>query len=151
MEPIRKITNFDGLTPQKETTVSSCETSPWSKTYAARVGEILTKSRAGNTQQLSDDEFQFALASWLEVLFGVVPEQRLNDCYLLAMRNRTSTFPMAPNELCMAWGEIKQSEMHRTNPAKLLTHGFCEKCNNTGSEPIRNERGIIISARACSH
>lgn len=31
------------------------------------------------------------------------------------------------------------------------TDGPCERCNGTGSEPIRNERGVIISARPCSH
>lgn len=151
MKPVSKITNFDGLAPQSETTTSSCETSPWSRTYAARVGEILTKSRAGHTQQLSDEEFQFTLASWLEVVAGVVPEHRLNDCYLQAMRNRASTFPMAPNEICMAWNEIRQSEMHRHNNQKQLTHGFCEKCNNTNSEPIRDDLGRIIAAKPCSH
>lgn len=114
------------------------------------MGEILTKSRAGAAQQLSDEEFQFALASWLEVLFGVVPEQRLNDCYLLAMRTRASTFPLAPNELCVAWNEIRQSEIYKQADAKQLTHGFCEKCNNTGSEVIYREDGTT-SARFCRH
>ena len=146
-----KITNFDGLAPQRETAANSCATSPWSKTYAARVGEILTKSRAGNAQQLSDEEFQFALAAWLEVLYGAVPEHRLNDCYVFAKRNRSTTFALQPEELCMAWNEIRQSEMHKQPNAKQLTHGFCEKCNNTNTEAIRNERGAIIAGKPCSH
>lgn len=29
--------------------------------------------------------------------------------------------------------------------------GPCRRCNGTGTEPIRNERGLIVSARPCSH
>lgn len=150
MEPTRKITDFDGVTQQSVTPKGSTEISNLSKSYAATLGEIITKSNIGR-QQLTREETKIAIGIWYEMLHGVVPEHRLNDCYLHAMRNRASTFALAPNELVMAWNEIRQSEMHQQNPARALTHGFCEKCNNTGSEPIRDEKGFIIAMRPCSH
>lgn len=124
------------------------ETSNLSRSYAATLGEIITKSNIGR-QQFTPDETRIAIGVWYEVLFGVVPEHRLNDCYLHAIRNRQNTFGLAPTELCMAWNEIRQSEMHRQNPVKRLTHGFCEKCNNTGTEIVRKEG--LTSARPCNH
>jgi hypothetical protein len=115
------------------------------------LGEIITKSNIGR-QQLDPEDTKIAIGIWYEVLCGVVPERRLNDCYLHAVRTRNNTFAMQPSELATAWGEIRNSEMYKRVPDnRLLTHGFCEKCNNTGTEPIRNERGVIISARHCSH
>lgn len=150
MESTRKITDFDGLTQSSVTPTGSTEISSLSKSYAATLGEIITKSNIGR-QQLTREETKIAIGIWYEMLYSVVPERRLNDCYLHAMRNRASTFPLAPNELVMAWNEIKGSEMYRNDPARQLTHGFCEKCNNTGTEPIRDPKGIIVSARHCSH
>lgn len=150
MEQPHKITDFDGLTPQSVTPNGSTEISNLSKSYAAALGEIITKSNVGR-QQLTREETKIAIGIWYEMLFGVVPEHRLNDCYLHAMRHRANTFALAPTEIVMAWNEIKGSEMYRNNPARQLTHGFCEKCNNTGSEPIRNDQGVIIAARPCNH
>lgn len=114
------------------------------------LAEVITKSNIGR-QQFTKDETKAAVGIWFEMLYGVVPEHRLNDCYLHAMRNRASTFALAPNELVMAWNEIRQSEMHRQNPTKQLTHGFCELCNNTGTFLVRDEHGKIKGARPCSH
>lgn len=35
--------------------------------------------------------------------------------------------------------------------AGAANNGPCEHCNGTGTETIRNEQGIIVSARPCSH
>jgi hypothetical protein len=151
MEPIRKLTDYDGVTPQSVTQTGSAEISNLSKSYAAVLGEIITKSNIGR-QQLDPEDTKIAISIWYEVLYGVVPEQRLNDCYLHAVRTRNNTFAMQPSELATAWGEIRNSEMYkRVSDNRQLTHGFCEKCNNTGTEPIRNDRGVIISARTCIH
>lgn len=29
--------------------------------------------------------------------------------------------------------------------------GPCRRCNGTGTEPIRDDRGVIVSARQCNH
>lgn len=138
MEPIRKITNFDGLQQQSEITRSLPETAHGSRSYAAAVGEILTKSRAGIAQQLSDEEFDFTVDSWVEVLYGHVPEARLNDAYVHASRTRSSTFPLTQYELCDAWNQIRTAER---NAPPIGTYDYrgrevCPDCNDTGTKLI---------------
>lgn len=101
---------------------------------------------------MGDKERDFTTGTWVEILYGVIPERRLNDCYLLAMRNKTHSFLIEPNDLCAAWREIRESEMHKRAPEnRQITHGLCEKCLNTNSEPIRNEKGHIIAMKHCTH
>ena len=136
---------------RSETQIDSVTTSNLSKSYAAKLAEIITKSNVGR-QQFTKEETKVAVAVFHEVLYGVVPEHRLNDCYVFVKRNRAGTFALAPEEIAAAWSQIRQSEMYKRAPDnRQITHGFCEKCNNTGSEPIRNERGVITSARKCTH
>ena len=103
------------------------------------MGEILAKSRSGITQQLSDEEFNFTLAAWVEVLFGHVPEARLNDVYIHASRNRNSTFPLTQFELCEAWNLIREAERHampRVGQYDYRGTEVCPKCNGTGTKLI---------------
>lgn len=145
MEPIRKITNFDGLQQQSETTNSSSGTSLASSSYAAKVGEILTKSRVGTAQQLIDDEFDYTLQTWLEVLYGHVPEARLNDAYVHASRTRNSTFPLTQFELCEAWNQIRAAE--RAVPP-IGTYDWrgekvCPHCNGTGTKLVVKRDSVL--------
>jgi hypothetical protein len=110
--------------------------------------EILIKANAGRSEP-TRKERQAQIAIFLEVLYGHVPEKRLNDCYVHLMRTRTSTYPLAPNELCIAWAAIKESEMNQPSSQKQLTHGFCERCNNTDFEIIIQD-GYSFS-KPCNH
>lgn len=136
--------------PAKGETKISETTSLSSRTYAAKVGEIIAKARAGSQPQLVGDEFKFAIATWTELLEGFVPESRLNDCYLHARRSRKSTFPLDPSELCAAWQEIHEAE--RARPAATialrLQGDICERCNGTGYE-IVEVKGRKVS-RPCN-
>jgi hypothetical protein len=115
------------------------------------VQAVLIKSRIGRPQ-LGDKERDFTTGTWMEILYGVIPENRLNDCYLLASRNKTDSFPIQPNDLCAAWNEIRESEMHKRAPeSHQLTHGLCPKCFNNNTEVIYNDKGHAIGARACHH
>lgn len=126
-------------------------TSHLSKTYAATLGEIILKSNVGR-QEPDPEDTKRAIGIFYEVLFGHVPEHRLNDCYKHAARTRNNTFPLKPEELCAAWTAIRQAEFYKRAPeSHQLTHGFCEKCNNNGTELIRNEKGHVIGGRACKH
>ena len=139
------------LAQANETNNNSSEILNQSGSYAAAVQAILIKSRIGRPQ-MGDKERDFTTGCWVEILYGVIPERRLNDCYVLASRNKTNSFPVEPNDLCAAWNEIRESEMHKRAPeSHQLTHGFCERCNNTGSEVVRNDQGVIIGARPCKH
>src|ERR1051326_7601510 len=136
---------------RSEMQTDSTAISHLSKTYAATLGEIITKSNFGRQQLDPKKEMPLAIAVWYEVLYGVVPEHRLNDCYLFVKRNRTNAFALQPEELSAAWNEIRSNERYKTNPAKQITHGFCAKCNNTGSEIIYNVQTKRTSARPCNH
>ena len=139
------------LVPASETNNNSSEILSQSGSYAAAVQAILIKSRIGRPQ-MGDKERDFTTGTWVEILYGVIPERRLNDCYLLASRNKTDSFPIQPRDLCAAWNEIRESEMHKPAPqSRQITHGFCAKCNNTGHEAIRNEQGHIIAMKPCHH
>ena len=120
-------------TKPSETTLQS------SRSYAAKVAELITKARAGSQSVLAGDEFKFAIAAWTEVLEGFVPEKRLNDCYLHARRYRNSTFPLDASELCAAWKEISESERARPPVATLtqrLRGDVCGQCNGTGYKQV---------------
>jgi hypothetical protein len=115
------------------------------------LGEIITKSNIGR-QQLDPEDTKITIGIWYEILYSVVPEQRLNDCYLHAVRTRNNTFAMQPGELATAWGEIRNGEMYKRIPDnRQLTHGFCDKCNNTGTFLVRDNEGRIKGGRPCSH
>jgi len=138
----------DNQMERSETWNVSTATSILSKSYAAMLAEIITKSNVGR-QQFTREETQLAVGVFYEVLYGAVPEQRLNDCYLFVKRNRATTFALQPEELCAAWNEIKAAERYKNTSTKQLTHGFCEKCNNTGTEVIRQPG--YTNARPCNH
>lgn len=101
------------------------------------MGEIVTKSRAGSVSQFTDDEeYKFVVGTWVETLAGVVPESRLNDCYLHAARNRDNSFPMSATDMCNAWKQIKEAE--RSMPATgtyewSRAREVCHDCNSTGT------------------
>lgn len=116
------------------------------------LGEIITKSNIGRRQLDPKEEQPITIAVWYEVLYGVVPEHRLNDCYLHVARHRDNGFPWKPEEIAMAWTAVKQAEMYkRISPDHQITHGFCEKCHNTGNEVIYDEQGRAKGARICKH
>jgi hypothetical protein len=155
MEPIRKITDFDGLMPQSGTQTDSTEISNLSKSYAATLGEIITKSNIGR-QQLTRDQTQIAIGVWYEALYGFIPEHRLNHCYVHAVRTRNNTFEMQPSELAASWTEIRAGEMYKRTPEnRQLSHGFCDKCNNTGTKQVVKYDPVLkreyTYAAACGH
>lgn len=148
---MERITN-DLSTLRTEETKRLERTSPTSRSYAAKVAEILTKAWAGTLSTLEDGEFKLAVGVWTEILEGHVPEARLNDCYVRAVRNRKNGFPMAASELCAMWNEIRESEMHSTphrDMSKQLAGDVCERCWATGYEIIK--RAKYNYAKTCDH
>lgn len=121
-----------------------------SRTYAATVGEIIIKSYGG--RQPDTKQLAIETAIFMEPLYGKIPEHRLNECYVEAVRTRKSTFPLKPEEMCAAWETIRQRDFYKRAPeSRQLTHGFCEKCNNCGNEVIYNDKGHAIGSRPCHH
>ena len=110
------------------------------------MGEILAKSRSGIAQQLNDEEFQFTVGAWVEVLFGHVPEHRLNDVYVHASRNRNSSFPLTQFELCDAWNQMHDAErrsMPRVGQYDFRGENVCPDCLNTGTRLVVKRHPIL--------
>ena len=68
-------------------------------------------------------ELAGAIEAFCEVLHGTVPEDRLNECYLYAIRHRDSTFPLAVTEIVEAWRRILTEEMASRRAQCVLCGG----------------------------
>lgn len=131
---------------------------PLSRSYAAKVAEIITKTTTGNASQPEDEEFKVLVGIWTETFAGFIPEHRLNDCYLHAARTRDSSFPMSATDMCSAWNQIQAAE--RSMPA-VGTYDWdrarkvCSKCNGTGTELFVKRDSVLgrdyTYGRPCYH
>ncbi len=79
--------------------------------YQDQLITILLKIRlAFSMQTLSEADTEDLLIRqslvWEEILINKIPINDLNNCYIKAMRTRTTTFPLTPQELIMAYNEI---------------------------------------------
>lgn len=78
------------------------------------------------------DELKFDIQTWAEVLVGVVPEQRLEECYLRAMREHSllppesRRFPLVATEIAGAMylmeREILMDELHKQRCIYCVAH-----------------------------
>lgn len=94
---------------------------------------------AGNPSRPDDDEFRLMIATWTETLQDLVPEQRLNEVFVYARRNRNSNFQMDVSEVCAAWNQIRESERHampRVGQYDYRGTNVCPHCNNTGTRLV---------------
>jgi hypothetical protein len=71
-----------------------------------------------------------AAEAFCEVLNGVVPVERLNECYLYAVRHRTSTYPLAATEIIEAWRAILSDEVSKRRA--------CHLCDGSGYAMVRD-------------
>jgi hypothetical protein len=116
------------------------------------LGTIIDKVRiACSLPILEKDDLRVTIFTWNEVLEGIVPTNRLNDCYIWAMRKRDGRHPFSVSELGDAYREIVEQERYRStvNGPKQLTENSkanCEKCFGTGWEVIKDK-----GAKKCDH
>lgn len=68
-------------------------------------------------------ELAAAVEAWCEILYGAVPVERLNDAYVLAMRTRNSTFPLAATEVIEASKRIASEIDAQRRPSCMLCYG----------------------------
>src|SRR5690242_14839995 len=102
----------------------SPRTSNISPAYRAEVGKVIVKIRlVCSLPAFETKELAPAIEAFCEVLHGVVPAERLNDCYLYAARHRNSTYPLAVTELIEAWRIINADEAARRKSACGLCKG----------------------------
>jgi hypothetical protein len=98
-----------------------------SPTYVAEVMEILQSIRQGSHLGLTEnDSLEDTAREWCEIYFGVIPEDRLRECYIAAERNpnrrqEDKTFPLRRREILDAWYRIEAAQ-----PKNEFTCNYCE-------------------------
>ena len=97
--------------------------------YRKAMARLIVKTRlACSSPTLDAQELAATVEAWCEILFGAVPGDRLNDCYIYAMRHRESTFALAATEILSAWRILNAEESlqrERSKPCALCHgHGF---------------------------
>lgn len=105
---------------------------------------ILKVRMAHSLPALNVEEFAAMTEAWCEVLAPIVPPDRLNDCYLHAMRTRESTFPLAVTEVLTAWRVINSEEGRIRERSKP-----CFLCQGKGTELIYDPKTDTEIQKEC--
>lgn len=88
------------------------------------MARLIVKTRlACSLPAFETQELAAAVEAWCEILFGSVPLERLNDAYLLAMRTRSSTYPLAATEVIEASKRIASEIDAKRRPSCMLCGG----------------------------
>ena len=113
----------------------------YSTSYKQRVQEILLKVRlAFSMPEMHEDDLEVHLSTqadvFIEIIGDEVPAEMLNEAYVRAMKFRTSTFPLAPNELVLAYRQLRDE---RVKPS-LHKCIFCEHEKSNPDRPCKLHR-----------
>jgi hypothetical protein len=140
MEQITEIANRQ-LSATQETSERASNTS---QIFRAEVGRLIVKIRLVCSLPAFDKtEFAAAIEAFSEVLNGVVPGERLNECYLYAIRHRSSTYPLAVTEIVDAWRVISADEVARRRP--------CTLCDGSGFGLVYDPKTDTEIQKECPH
>lgn len=72
---------------------------------------LVQKSRLlANSPPATEQEALIQAATWAEILFEIVPLDRLDDVYRRAARDHDSAFPLGHGALITAWKKIKAED-----------------------------------------
>ena len=93
---------------------------------------------------LNTQEFAAAIEAFCEVLHGAVPVERLNECYLYAVRHRNSTYPLAVTELIEAYQSICAEEAAKRRPA-------CPVCQGAGMATAYDPKNDVEFQKECPY
>jgi hypothetical protein len=95
---------------------------------------------------LETQELAAAVEAWCEILYPVVPVNRLNDCYLHAIRSRESTFAIAATEILTAWRIISSEEARQRQRAQP-----CRLCFGWGYGKVYDPKTDTEIVKECPH
>lgn len=113
---------------QDQTTQSSLSS------LAKGLARVIVRSREALSDQriYSLEDTAHQAQEWETCLDRSLPADRIEDCYMMALRRRDSNFPLAVTELNEAWRIIKGEEMRPGPPP-------CESClfEQEGGRPCR--------------
>jgi hypothetical protein len=122
--------------------------------YDQAVGQLIVKSRiAAGLPPLDNYELALHISAWAEIVFGVIPESRLQDAYVRAMRDNADGFTLTAPGLVKGYRDLCESE--RLAPQmpmdrNLLPGNVCSRCFGTGLEQFIEADGYK-SSRRCEH
>jgi hypothetical protein len=102
-------------------------------------------------------------AVWAEILFGIVPEERLPDAFKLAVRLHSSTFPINGYEIKLAWEQIEREEQNAAierEKQRIKNQSPVDICSNRAQHinrdgevkicnPLNFNEEIILPCPAC--
>ena len=111
------------------------------------MGKLILKSRlAYSLPALEVQELAASVEAWCEVLNDAIPIERLNDCYLYAVRHREGTFPVAAPELLSAWRFINAAESLQRDRSKP-----CALCQGAGYGKVYDPKTDTEIEKECPH
>jgi hypothetical protein len=65
---------------------------------------------------------------WSRILSPTIPENRLKECFEMAVREHSTTFPVNAHELLIAWGAITKID----KPQWQIDRENCTQCDERG-------------------
>ncbi len=111
------------------------------------MGALILKTRlAFSLPSLDASEFPIAVEAWCEILSDVVPVERLQGCYLHAIKHRESTFPLAVTEILTAWRTINAEEHRQRERVKA-----CRLCGGAGFGNVYDPATDTEVQKECPH
>lgn len=92
------------------------------------------------------EQLAAAVEAWGEILYGLVPENRLNDCYLYAFRHRESPFALTAGEILSAWRIINTEEFYEREKTQS-----CRLCFGRGFGNVYDPKTDTEILKECPH
>ena len=132
---------------QSATRETSERTAITSAVYRTAVARLIVKMRLACSLPAFDTlELAAAVEAWCEILADTVPADRLNDCYLHAIRRRDSTFALASTEILSSWRVINAEESRMREMSKP-----CRLCGGTGFGMVYDPATDTEIQKECPH
>jgi hypothetical protein len=117
---------------------------------------ISAARRRAGVSALSDAALADEIRDWQRIL-SPIPADRIEECELRAVRQRSVKALLQPQELLAAWRELRDEERSRQPPAPVSIESgeVCHYCESTGWQTLatRGESGnenTAVRPCACS-
>lgn len=131
-----------------------------SNEYLGVMMEIVEKTYSlANSQALEANESFLKATDWSEVLYKIIPLDRLRECYDRAVADHDTTFAVNAHDLKNAWKKIRDEDLHRRHMARLEAakrtpaahEPVCLRCRDTNCETVYLLTGEKLGTRNYCH
>lgn len=111
--------------------------------FRKRVLLIVHDSFEASSQNATFEEEMTRAKVWSDLLFEIVPENRLNDAFRRAFRDHDSSFPVNAYEIKAAWEAIEREEATSAAEAekKHVSENAIEYCPNKRNHVLDADTG----------